>query len=226
MARFAACLFDLDGVLADSMPQHARAYQAALAPYQVTIAQAEVFRREGMNARAVAQELLAERGIRVDDAEARRLGDAKQAAFRAMGRVPLMEGAEACLDALRGGGVRCAVVTGTSRENAAFILGPLAARFDAIVADGDYHRSKPDPEPYLAGASKLHVAPKDCAVVENAVHGVHAARAAGMACLALPSTMPADELQAAGATAIVAGLREVPPWILGQGFKESGPMHA
>lgn len=136
-----------------------------------------------------------------------------------------MEGAEACLAALRGAGLRLGAVTGTSRENAAFMLGPLAAQLGAIVAEGDCLRAKPDPDPYLAGARRLGVEAARCAVVENAPLGVRAAVAAGMTCVAVPTTMPVEALRAAGAHAVAASLREVAAVVLrGQGFKGHGPM--
>lgn len=217
---FAACLFDLDGVLADSMPRHWRGYVAALKAYDVPVPREEVFAREGMNARHVAREILAKHGIVVGDEEAKRLGEAKQAAFRAQGRPPLNPGAEACVAALKKAGLKVAVVTGTSRENASFILGPFAQQFDLVVGDGDYARSKPDPEPYLTAARKLGVPPADCVVVENAPLGVRAAAAAGMVCIALPTTMAPDVLRAAGAHRIARDLDEAATLLLqGKGFK-------
>jgi HAD superfamily hydrolase (TIGR01509 family) len=217
---FAACIFDLDGVLADSMRQHHVAYVHALKGFAIEVARGEVYAREGMNARQVAREMLAKHGIVVDEAEARKLGEAKQAAFRAMGRPPLARGAEQVVGALKSGGVRVAVATGTSRENAAFILGPLAHQFECIVADGDYQRAKPDPEPYLTAAVKLAVQPERCVVVENAPLGIRAAVAAGMACIALPTTMPVEALRHAGAHAVAGSLPDAAALVLqGQGFK-------
>lgn len=219
-AAFAACVFDMDGVLADSMRQHAAAYARVLEPLGVRVARRDVYAREGMNAHQVVRELLAQAHLPVSEEEARRLGVAKQEAFRSMGRPPLARGAEACVGSLRSAGLKLAVVTGTNRENAAFILGPLADRFDAILAEGDYARPKPDPEPYLAAARRLGVAPGRCAAVENAPLGVRAAVAAGMACVALPTTMPAEALRAAGAHVLAGSLAEVAALVLrGEGLK-------
>jgi HAD superfamily hydrolase (TIGR01509 family) len=170
-----------------------------------------------MNAWKAAQEILAQQGIVVDDARAKALGDAKQAAFRDMGNPPLARGVEACIHALRKAGLSLVVVTGTSRDNAAFILGPLAAQFDAILAEGDYARAKPHPDPYLAGAKRAGVPPESCVVIENAPLGVKAAVAAGMACIGIPSTMPPDTLLATGAWRIAPSLKDVAAIVLGAG---------
>ena len=52
--------------------------------------------------------------------------------------------------------------------------------FQAIVSAEDVHRGKPDPEVFLIAATRLGVAPEHCIVVEDAEHGLEAARAAGM----------------------------------------------
>ena len=203
---FDACLFDLDGVLGDSMPQHHLAYVQVLEPLGLDVPQHEVFAREGMNAWGVVMDLAREQGIPMTEDQARALGAQKQAAFRAMGSAPLMPGAWDVVGAMRAAGLQLAVVTGTNHDNARFILRDLAARFEAIVAEGDYARHKPDPEPYLVGAAKLGVPPGRCAVVENAPNGVKAAKAAGMACVGLASTLGPQVLAEAGADAVVRSL--------------------
>lgn len=68
-------------------------------------------------------------------------------------------------------------------------------RFEAIVSAEDVHRGKPDPEVFLIAATKLGVAPKYCIVVEDAEHGIDAARAAGMRSIGVSQNgkhLPAD----------------------------------
>lgn len=213
-AAFDACIFDMDGVLADSMRQHHQAYVQVLDPLGVEVPRSAVYQREGMNSRNVIREILAGHRIPLTDEEAARLGERKQAAFRAMGRPPLMRGAERAIGVLQAAGLKLGVVTGSSRENLAHVLGPLADRFEVRLADGDYQREKPDPEPYLSAALKLRAQPSRCAVVENAVLGVRSAVAAGMTCVALPSTMPVEALREAGAHAIAATLEEAAALVL------------
>ena len=66
-----------------------------------------------------------------------------------------------------------------------------------IVSADDVIKGKPDPEPYRRGAELLGFAPEDCIVVEDAASGVAAGRAAGCRVLAVLSSTPAHELQAA-----------------------------
>jgi sugar-phosphatase len=73
-----------------------------------------------------------------------------------------------------------------------------------LVAAEDVRHGKPDPQPYLRGAELLGVAPQRCVVVEDAMSGVRAARAAGMRCVGVGA-----EVQPAAVTAHVANLKEL-----------------
>lgn len=81
----------------------------------------------------------------------------------------------------------------------------------------DVHKGKPDPEVYLLGAQRLGVAPAHCVVVEDALAGVEAARAAGMRCIGvsrngrpLPADIVVRSLDLLDANAFDDLLREIP----------------
>src|SRR5215211_6088898 len=69
--------------------------------------------------------------------------------------------------------------------------------WDAAVVGEDVKHKKPAPDIFLAAAGKLGVAPPECVVVEDAVNGVRAAKTAGMRCVAVATSFPADQLQEA-----------------------------
>ena len=69
--------------------------------------------------------------------------------------------------------------------------------WDAVVVADDVKHQKPAPDIFLAAAKKLNAKPSTCVVVEDAVNGIEAAKAAGMRCVAIASTFPAERLQAA-----------------------------
>ena len=71
------------------------------------------------------------------------------------------------------------------------------ASWDAIVTGEDVVNKKPAPDIFLAAAAKLGVPPAACVVIEDAVNGVQAAKAAGMRCVAVAQTFPAEKLQQA-----------------------------
>ncbi len=71
--------------------------------------------------------------------------------------------------------------------------------FDACITGEDIQKKKPNPETFLTAAAKVGVPPESCLVVEDAVHGVQAAKAAGCTCLGISSSFTSDELLEAGA---------------------------
>lgn len=69
--------------------------------------------------------------------------------------------------------------------------------WDTLVVGEDALRKKPAPDAFLFAAKKLGVLPAECVVVEDAVNGIQAAKAAGMRCVAVATTFPADRLREA-----------------------------
>jgi beta-phosphoglucomutase-like phosphatase (HAD superfamily) len=69
--------------------------------------------------------------------------------------------------------------------------------WDSVVTAEQVTHKKPAPDAFLAAARNLNVEPGACVVVEDAVNGIQAARAAGMRCIAVASTFPAERLQEA-----------------------------
>jgi sugar-phosphatase len=76
-----------------------------------------------------------------------------------------------------------------------------------MVTANDVVHGKPSPEPFLKGAALLGFAPADCLVFEDSPAGISSARSAGMKTIALQTTYPADQLQAAHA--IIGNLADV-----------------
>ncbi len=77
-------------------------------------------------------------------------------------------------------------------------------RIDACVSAEDVTQGKPHPEAFVRAAERLTVSPADCAVVEDSVHGIEAARRAGMLAVAVLTSTPRQQLEAAGADVVVS----------------------
>jgi beta-phosphoglucomutase len=88
-------------------------------------------------------------------------------------------------------------------------VGLTLSSFDAVVDARDVQRKKPHPDIFLTAAQRLGFPPAACLVVEDAVAGVQAAKAAGCRCLALTTTFLAERLTAADW--VVPDLAHVPP---------------
>jgi HAD superfamily hydrolase (TIGR01509 family) len=128
------------------------------------------------------------------------------------GMINPIPGVDLLLRQLRQAGVPMAVATSADRikmeANLAAINVPLDW-FNGIVVAEDVAHKKPAPDIYLAAAAKLDLPPAQCCVVEDAVNGVEAAKAAGMRCVAVESSFPAARLQTAGPDVIRPAIAEI-----------------
>jgi sugar-phosphatase len=80
---------------------------------------------------------------------------------------------------------------------------------ERLLTSNDVKSGKPDPEPYLKGASLLGVSARDCVVVEDVPAGIRAGKAAGARVIACTTTVPESKLKAAGADWIVEGCKSI-----------------
>ena len=71
---------------------------------------------------------------------------------------------------------------------------------------------KSDPEGFLVAAQRLSVSPEDCVVLEDAPEGIAAGKAAGMRCIGVTTTRPAEKLAEAGADLVVSTLEDERVW--------------
>ena len=166
-------------------PRGGRSSRARSVPYS----RAEFDRTFGWRNPEILRELL---DPNLGDDECRALGEEKETAYRDLvrrGAVRLLPGVRELLDGFRALGVPQAVGSSAPAGNLELLLSSagVAGYFGAVVSGDDVKRGKPDPEVFALGAAKLGVPPGECLVVEDAVAGVQAARAAGMACLAVLS---------------------------------------
>lgn len=187
MKRYA--LIDMDGVLYDSMPYHALAWQRMMAEQGISTDRDEFFLYEGMTGKATVDLIFQrELGRHASDEEAARLYRRKADIFVEMGEKRKMPGADRMLRALMDRGVGCVLVTGSAQNSLLDRLDedyPGAFPADKRVTALDVSRGKPDPEPYLMGLKKAGVSKEETFVVENAPLGVRAGKAAGLFTIAV-----------------------------------------
>jgi HAD superfamily hydrolase (TIGR01509 family)/HAD superfamily hydrolase (TIGR01549 family) len=212
-----AIVLDMDGIVLDSMPHHLRSWQQALAPLGVELSAADLYPLEGVPTEQTAQKLT-ERllGAPCSEEEAVRLAKAKRDAFARSFEPTLVLGIGPLLYDLRGRGYHLALVTGSARRVVDESLAPtgLTDLFEAIIPGDEVSRGKPHPESYARAAAALDLPPEACLAVENAVLGIRSARAAGMGCVALETTLAADQLLAAGAQRAFPGAPALRDWLL------------
>jgi beta-phosphoglucomutase len=206
-------IFDLDGVLVDSYHAHFASWRALYGELGLDYSEEAFAADFGRTSRDILRRTL---GDSLTDQRVRELDERKEALFRDILQkdFPAMDGAVELIDALYDDGLRLAVGSSGPPENIELSLAKLgrADKFAAIVTGADVTRGKPDPQVFQTAAGRLGLPAESCAVVEDAVHGIEAARRAGMIAIALTGTAPRDELK--HANIIVERLRDLSPKLI------------
>jgi beta-phosphoglucomutase family hydrolase len=232
--RFAAVLFDLDGVLTPTAEVHMRAWDEMFNAFlaerrQAPYTDADYFAHvDGKPRFDGVRDMLATRGIVLPegsdddppDAETvRGLGNRKNAVFSALlerDGVQPYPGSVRLLDRLRERGVPLAVVSSSRNAPAVLSAAGLLDRFDVVVdgavATADELAGKPAPDTFVAAARRLDVAPADAVVMEDAVSGVAAGRAGDFGLVVgVDRGVGEQALLEAGADVVVSDLAEFVP---------------
>jgi len=192
-----AVLWDMDGTLVDSAEYHWQAWRDTMSREGFPITYEQFRATFGQRNDSILRQWLGEKAT---SELIQRIGDAKEALYRQHVRqqgISTLPGALEWIHLLHGQGWLQAIASAAPRANIETIVDVLHASecFEAIVSAEDVHRGKPDPEVFLMAATKVGVAPEHCIVVEDAQHGVEAARAAGMKSIGVSQNcklLPAD----------------------------------
>jgi len=184
-------------VLVDTGQAHFAAWQETLAQYGKNYSHEDFKATFGMNNASI---LNYEFGGDLDPEFVREVGESKEVMFREMVKsgVDPLPGVLDWLGWFRTHNLKQAVASSAPCENIDALVDTLGFRpyFDAIVSGADLP-GKPRPDVFLKAARLVGIPPKACLVIEDAVPGVQAARNAGMKCIAVTTTNPAEGLQQA-----------------------------
>ncbi len=176
---FAAYLFDCDGTIADSMPLHLDAWNAALQPAGAHFQEDLFYAWAGRSTEQIVQLLNQQFGLKMDYQE---ISERKeQHYFSLLPQIqPISEVVEHIHEAYPR--IPLAVVSGSPRASVLTTLKnfQLEGFFRCIVGAEDYTHGKPAPDPFLLAAQALNVQPQQCLVFEDADLGIQSAQAAGM----------------------------------------------
>ena len=182
-----AVIFDLDGILADSEPWWNEIDSKLLAEYGV-IYSGEYHREVlGVSYRLAVEFYKKAFGLSASIEELmRRRGEIATEFFA--NRVGLFPSTKRTLERLRDMKVRLAIATSSVSASARPFLDRhgLTPFFDGIVTGDEIERGKPDPDIYLRAAKKLGIGADACLVIEDALSGIAAGKAAGMRVAAIP----------------------------------------
>ena len=193
-----AIIFDMDGVITDTMGYHFRAWKAVFASQGVDVTHEDIYKREGQKGIDSVREIFSEKKIVFKASLARKLLKDKEDLFKKIFKRRFIQGSRLFIKSLSRQGYCLGLVTGTSRHEARELLPQdLWDCFDVTICGCDVQSGKPHPEPYLMALSKLRIKASEGIVIENAPFGIASAKAAGLKCVALETSLPKRYLKQA-----------------------------
>jgi len=206
---FRAILFDLDGVLIDSMSGYATAWTRACAALGIEVDEMEIYRREGEKWEKSARDFIKSAGLMTTKARVRELLRRKDEELARLAPPKLFPGAVEVIEAFAGADFSVGVVTGSPREFMEKTLPPkILERLSVSVCGDEIMRGKPNPEPYLSASMRLGIKTAETVVIENAPFGIRSGKSAGAFVVAVRSYLTDEDL--AGADRMVDDIRDLP----------------
>jgi HAD superfamily hydrolase (TIGR01509 family) len=208
-SRIRAAIFDVDGVLTDSEPLISAAAAAMFSELGLTVQPGDFVPFIGTGENRYLGGVAGKYGFPID------LASAKKRTYEIYldlvpARLEAYPGALNLVLAARRTGLKTAAASSADLvkiEANLRKIGLPPESWDCVVTGDDVELKKPAPDIFLAAASRLHLRPECCTVVEDAVNGIRAAKAAGMRCVAVAQTFPARFL--AGADLVLPTIAEV-----------------
>ncbi len=213
-------LFDMDGVILNSMPFHVRAWQEALAEHGLRVSDRLLYLHEGAIEPETATAVFSRNGCAITCEGFQEILQRQieiftrhyRSSIRPFPQVPKL------LEALHASGWRLGLVTSSHVNILKGILpNNIASYMDCIITGDAVKRRKPFPDPYLEALKRMGVSCYEAIVVENAPAGIKAAKAANLPCLALKTTLEEEDL--AGADLVVEDHVELKRYLLDRGLK-------
>ncbi len=191
-------LFDMDGVLYNSMPNHAIAWQQSMAAFGIQMTAEDAYATEGARGvDTIRKMVLEQQGRHISEEEAQKMYDLKTKIFHELPEAPVMPGVITLMQTIHETGTAIGVVTGSGQRP---LINRLMQDFGAFVDEDqittayDVKRGKPNPDPYLMGLQKAgNLSPWEAVVVENAPLGIRAGVAAKIFTVAINTGTLSDQ---------------------------------
>lgn len=213
-----AYFFDMDGVLFNSMPNHAIAWEEVMKIHQLPFTAYDCYLNEGRTGESVIREaMLKARNRDATPDEIATIYAEKSAYFTMLeqkaGGTPTIPGIAEVLHHVESCGDQIWVVTGSGMrsllDNLNIVLPPVFQR-ERMITAFDVVRGKPAPEPYLKAWERSGLEKSHCFVVENAPLGIRSGKAAGLTVFAVNTgILTREDLLLAGADQVFDSMAEL-----------------
>jgi beta-phosphoglucomutase len=205
-----AILFDMDGVLVDSMNYHLESWRELLGSLNVKVSDQFILEHEGAMSPEIIKDLFKENTGPLDEEQIKNIYLTQNSVFltKYLPQVNLYPDSLSLLMQLKTKEILSGLVTSSRRNLVEKIWKEEElALFSTIISADDTDRFKPYPDPYLKAMQNLQQEPGTCLVIENAPAGIQSARSAGITCFAISSTLPEEKLS--GAQRVFPNLRSL-----------------
>lgn len=206
--------FDMDGVLYNSMPLHAKSWTQTFREFEIELTEEEPYMNEGSTAFFTARKIFKKYlNKETSDETCEMIKNRKHEIMGQMPQADVMQPMPKLLSTITANNIDCWVVTGSAQKR---LINRLINEFhgslqiDKMVTALDVKHGKPNPEPYLIAMKKSGYDTSCSLVVENAPLGIQSAKAAGLFTIAV-NTGPLSEsiLKNAGADIVLPGTNEL-----------------
>jgi beta-phosphoglucomutase-like phosphatase (HAD superfamily) len=209
-----AIFFDMDGVLFDSMKNHATAWVQAMQEVGLPFTETEAYLNEGRTGASTIDGVFTEvHGRKATEEERQKIYKIKSGLFEACGKTDRMPFALELLYKIQQQNLDIFVVTGSGQPSLIDSLNgdfPGIFQKEKMVTAFDVIHGKPHPEPYLMALKKSGFQPWEVVVIENAPLGVESAINAGLFTIGLNTgPLHPDVLTNSGAHLVLDGMKEL-----------------
>ena len=182
-------IFDLDGVLVDSMPDHYKAWKMAFKEVtDIEVDERMIYLLEGMRGNDLVKKIFEQKNYD-DYSIAQKVNERKNQIFKDILTPRTFDGVKELIDRLK---CTKAVVSGSARKDVEVLIDRTFGKnnFDVIITADDIDRGKPDPIAFITALNRMKIDTAEAIVVENAPLGVEAAFKAGLQCIIVLNNTP------------------------------------
>ena len=182
-------IFDLDGVLVDSMPDHYKAWKMAFKEItDIEVDERMIYLLEGMRGNDLVKKIFEQKNYD-DYSIAQKVNERKNQIFKDILTPRTFDGVKELIDRLK---CTKAVVSGSARKDVEVLIDRTFGKnnFDVIITADDIDRGKPNPIAFITALNRMKIDTAEAIVVENAPLGVEAAIKAGLQCIIVLNNTP------------------------------------
>lgn len=185
-----AVIFDMDGVLTESMQYHIISWKYALNQFNIFPTESDLCLLEGMSYKETVDVLSEKYSVQLEDSDKERIYSLKKSKLEDVVQYRLYPHVEEILKLLKANNIRLALVSGANSRFVQNIVKEFFEDvFEIVVTGSDVEKGKPNPEPYVKAVHGLQCPKEHIVVIENAPLGITSAKGANLTTYALSTTL-------------------------------------